>query len=66
MWKLIHRTKFVKASEADLVWERPTLDAYEASFVDPPLGFWREMIQLIGLNRKKGGNDRRRTSVVQP
>ena len=26
-WKLIHKTKFVKAHEMDLVWERPTVDA---------------------------------------
>ena len=29
-WKLIKRTKFAKPLEADLVWERPTVDAYEA------------------------------------
>lgn len=40
-WKLIHRTKFVKASDADLVWERPTIDAYEETFYSPPVGFWR-------------------------
>jgi amino acid transporter len=43
-WKLLHRTKFVKPTEADLVWEKPTIDAYEATFVDPPVGFWTELI----------------------
>lgn len=61
-WKLIHRTKFVKASEADLVWERPIVDAYEASFLSEPVGFWQEMIQLVGIGR--GKRDRRRSSVV--
>ncbi|KAF2173234.1 hypothetical protein M409DRAFT_62803 [Zasmidium cellare ATCC 36951] len=63
-WKLIKRTKFVKASEADLVWERPLVDAYEETFIDPPVGFWKEMIQVVGIGRKKGGNDRRRSSVA--
>lgn len=50
-WKLIKRTKFVGAHEADLVWERPIVDAYEASFKNPPLGFWTEMSQMVGFNR---------------
>lgn len=64
IWKVIKRTKLVKPKEADLVWERPLIDAYEASFIDPPVGFWREMIQMVGLKRIKGGNDKRRTSTV--
>src|SRR5437899_2397774 len=30
-FKIIKRSKFVKPHEADLVWERPAIDAYEAS-----------------------------------
>lgn len=63
-WKVIKRTKIVKSTEADLVWERPLVDAYEESFIDPPVGFWTEMIQMVGLRRQKGGNDRRRVSVA--
>lgn len=48
-WKLIHRTKFIKSTEADLVWEAPVIDAYEASFLNPPVGFWTEMLTLVGL-----------------
>lgn len=62
-WKLIKRTKLVKSTEADLVWERPVVDSYEATFVDPPVGFWREMLQLVGIGRQKGGNDKRLNSV---
>lgn len=40
-WKFFKKTKFLKAHEVDLVWERPTIDAYEATFIDPPVGFWR-------------------------
>lgn len=56
-WKLIHRTPFIKASEVDLIWEAPIVDAYEESFLSPPVGFWTEMIQLVGL--KRGKKDRR-------
>ncbi|KAJ5729586.1 uncharacterized protein N7483_004094 [Penicillium malachiteum] len=65
LWKLFKRTKLVKSHEADLVWERPLIDAYEASFIDPPVGFWREVGQMFGLKRIKGGNDKRRHSAIQ-
>lgn len=64
-WKLIKRTKVVRATEADLVWERPVIDAYEESFIDAPVGFWTEIIQLIGMRRQRGGNDKRLASVVE-
>jgi yeast amino acid transporter len=66
-WKLIKRTKFVKPHEADLVWERPIIDAYEETFLGPPVGFWREMLQLFTFNRLgrvEGGNDKRTGSVA--
>ncbi|KAF2193171.1 histidine permease [Zopfia rhizophila CBS 207.26] len=50
-WKLIKRTRIVPAHEVDLVWEAPLIDAYEATFITPPVGFWTEMLQLIGLKR---------------
>ncbi|KXT04211.1 hypothetical protein AC578_77 [Pseudocercospora eumusae] len=63
-WKVIKRTSFIKPHEADLVWERPTIDAYEATFVEPPTGFWREMIAMLGIGRKANKADRRRSSVA--
>lgn len=63
-WKIVHRTKFVNPYTVDLVWERPTIDAYEATFTDKPNGFWREMLQMVGIGRKKFGSDRRRSSVI--
>ena len=66
IWKVLKRTKFVKPHEADLVWERPLIDAYEDSFLDPPTGFWREIGQMVGIGRSKGGDARRSHSVVQP
>ena len=52
-WKLIKRTKFVKPEEADLVYQRPIIDAYEASIKTPPVTFWTEMVQMVGLRRRK-------------
>ncbi|KAF2093969.1 hypothetical protein NA57DRAFT_47448 [Rhizodiscina lignyota] len=62
-WKLIKRTKPVRSHEADLVWEAPIIDAYEATFYEKPLGFWIELVQMVGF-RRKGLGDRRRSSVV--
>lgn len=62
-WKLFNRTKFVKPHEADLIWERPGIDAYEETFYGPPVSFWREMVQLVGIGKVKGGNDPRRGSL---
>ena len=52
-WKLLQRTSFVKPLEADLVWQRPTVDAYEASFTHPPSSFWEDMLRLVGIKRTK-------------
>ncbi|EXJ81650.1 hypothetical protein A1O1_07715 [Capronia coronata CBS 617.96] len=60
-WKLIKKTRFVRPLEADLVWDRPIVDAYEATFISPPVGFWTEMLQVVGFNRNK--SDDRRTSI---
>ncbi|OTB00466.1 hypothetical protein M426DRAFT_267556 [Hypoxylon sp. CI-4A] len=38
-WKIVKRTKFVLAEEADLTWDRPWIDEYEAS---------------VGIGRKTG------------
>jgi len=61
-WKLVKRTKFVRPKEADLVWEAPIVDAYEASFLSPPVGFWTEMIQLLGFKRSLA-KDRRSSTA---
>ena len=52
-WKLFKKTKIVRPLEADLVWERPVIDAYEASFTEAPIGFWAEMLRLVGIGRNK-------------
>lgn len=50
-WKIIHKTKIVQPLECDLTWDRPVIDAYEASFINPPIGFWTELGQLFGFRR---------------
>lgn len=57
-WKLLKKTNRVKPAELDLVWERPILDAYEASFISPPIGFWTELGQLIGIKRHVRDDER--------
>lgn len=52
-WKLIKRTKFIKAQEADLIWDRPVIDAYEASFIEYAPGFWTEIFQMFGFRRSR-------------
>ncbi|KKY14854.1 putative general amino acid permease agp2 [Diplodia seriata] len=55
-WKVLKRTKFVCPEDADLVWDKPIIDAYEAS-IDPPPGLWTEMgkslLSLFRINRNK-------------
>ncbi|KAK7961050.1 amino acid permease/ SLC12A domain-containing protein [Apiospora saccharicola] len=50
-WKVFKRTSFVKPLEADIVWDRPIIEAYEASFTHPPVGFFTEILQMVGLRR---------------
>jgi amino acid transporter len=54
-WKVFKKTKFQKPATTDLVWERPAIDAYEATFMDPPNSFWRE---IAGPLMKNKGSDR--------
>ncbi|KAF1991754.1 hypothetical protein K402DRAFT_409351 [Aulographum hederae CBS 113979] len=56
-WKVVKKTKFVKPMEADLVWEAPIIDRYEAS-IEPPLGMWEDVyastLSLLRIKRNKG------------
>ncbi|KAI2471082.1 amino acid permease/ SLC12A domain-containing protein [Annulohypoxylon bovei var. microspora] len=54
-WKIFKRTKFVVPAQADLVWEKPSIDAYEASHVEPPTRF-RDEIKAMFLGKKKREN----------
>ena len=52
-WKVVKKTRYIKPHEVDLVWERPQVDAYENSLTGKPVGFWTEMLQLVGYRRNK-------------
>lgn len=45
-WKLLHKTKVVKAAEADLVWDKPVIDRYE-EMTTPPLGIWEDLAATL-------------------
>lgn len=55
-WKLVKRTSFIKPHEADLVYQRPVIDAYEASLTGRATGFWEEMGHLVGIRRRRRGD----------
>ncbi|KNG87602.1 hypothetical protein ANOM_005437 [Aspergillus nomiae NRRL 13137] len=50
-WKIFWRTRVVRPEEADLIWERPMIDAYEAGLTSPPKGFWAEILETVGWRR---------------
>ncbi|KAI1851269.1 hypothetical protein JX265_012318 [Neoarthrinium moseri] len=52
-WKVIKKTKFVPAAQADLVWDKPVIDAYENSLKDPPTRFRDEIMQMAGLKKRE-------------
>ncbi|KAK9769595.1 hypothetical protein SCAR479_13714 [Seiridium cardinale] len=52
-WKIIKRTKIVSAAEADLVWEKPIIDAYEDSITDPPTKFREELLIMLGVKKRR-------------
>jgi amino acid transporter len=51
-WKLIKRTKIIPAAQADLVWDKPIIDAYENSLQGSPTRFRDELMQMAGLKKK--------------
>jgi yeast amino acid transporter len=52
-WKIIKRTKFVRPLEADLIWEKPVVDAYEDAFNEPPTTFLQELKSMVGIKQRK-------------
>jgi amino acid transporter len=52
-WKLLKRAKSVPPHETDLLWRRPMIDAYEAAYDKPAVGFCTEIGQMFGFRRNK-------------
>ncbi|KAG9710390.1 putative amino acid permease, partial [Aureobasidium melanogenum] len=57
-WKLVKRTRILKPLEVDLVWERPIIDNYEMTFIDPPQSFWSEMLGPLMFWKHSKGSDK--------
>ena len=56
-WKFFFCTKWIKSAEADLIWDAPLVDAYEAMHMESSVGYWTEMIQIFGFRRNKANRD---------
>ncbi|OTB13868.1 hypothetical protein K445DRAFT_319743 [Daldinia sp. EC12] len=52
-WKIYRRTRFVSPAQADLIWEKPSIDAYEAAHHEPPTRFIDELKSMFLGKRKK-------------
>ncbi|ORY66609.1 histidine permease [Pseudomassariella vexata] len=52
----IKRTHMVSADEADLVWEKPAIDAYEDSLVTPPSRLADELMALVGRRMRRNSS----------
>ena len=50
-WKVVKKTKWLKPSELDLVWERPIVDEYESRFTSRPQGLWEELFHFFTFNK---------------
>jgi amino acid transporter len=51
-WKFWWKTKVIKPQAADLIWERPIIDAYEASILEPHVSFIEEIKIMMGFKKK--------------
>ncbi|KAK2592768.1 hypothetical protein QQS21_009540 [Conoideocrella luteorostrata] len=58
-WKIVKGTKIVPAAEADLIWERPAIDAYEEACEEFPSGFWSEVLGLLGWKKLRNSFTRK-------
>ncbi|GKT52678.1 general amino acid permease agp2 [Colletotrichum tofieldiae] len=56
-WKLLKRTRFIPATEADLIWDKPIIDAYEAQFTEPPTRFRDDIRKILGWKKNKQANE---------
>ncbi|KAK7736721.1 hypothetical protein SLS53_006931 [Cytospora paraplurivora] len=52
-WKIWKRTKVIRPEEADLVWDKPIIDAYEMALKTKPEGFWNEVLQMLRLKQRR-------------
>ncbi|KAI0517881.1 histidine permease [Xylaria bambusicola] len=55
-YKIFKRTHYIKPHEADLIWEKPQIDEYEATFTEPPTRF-RDDIRAMFSGKKMARQD---------
>lgn len=53
-WKIFKKTEVVAPEEADLVWEKPVIDAYEDSIAEPAPRFRDEIRNMFHSNPRQG------------
>lgn len=52
-WKIIKRTNIVPAAQADLVWDKPIIDAYEEALAEPPTSLREELLIMTGIKKRR-------------
>ena len=50
-WKVAKKTTWKRSQDVDLLWEDPEISAYEAACTDTPTGFWREIVNLVRVDK---------------
>lgn len=49
VWKVLHKTRWLRLYEVDLHWQADLIALYEASETEQPIQFWREVIQMLNI-----------------
>lgn len=57
VWKLLKGTRWLRPGEVDLVWEAPSITAYEEALEERPIGFFRDCAQFFTAKRKVSKED---------
>ncbi|RYP17695.1 hypothetical protein DL765_004373 [Monosporascus sp. GIB2] len=52
-WKLWKRTKVIPAADADLIWDKPIIDQYEATLIEPPTRFRDDVLSMFRGKKKR-------------
>ncbi|KAI6284415.1 hypothetical protein MCOR27_002770 [Pyricularia oryzae] len=64
-WKILHKTKIVKPHEADLIWDKPIIDAYEAQFTTEPTRFRDDIRKIFGMLKGNKSTDSERQETAE-
>ncbi|KAL2435305.1 General amino acid permease AGP2 [Exophiala dermatitidis] len=53
IWKYYKKTRWLRPEEVDLKWEADAITAYEASVLERPTTFWRDMFAFLNIRKRK-------------